>query len=252
MIAKHIEDLKKYLKTDEYDLSDFHIKETINNRFYLNINFENNNNQNLTADIEIGKNFNFLEDMYKNNNNYSLDFDNRKIFLYKKIDNMQCVDEYLHCVYGPAFIAYKDGVIEEKKYYLNGINQSHLGLPDEQLSFSTKIQEWKLNNVLHKVDGPAYLYYKAKQLIFSHYYLGGVQLSEEFYKYIINKTINNELDYEKIFIDKGIYVQNYHYITILLGLEFLLDIAKYYNSTKVIDRLTSIMVLNNLNGDNNV
>ena len=60
------------------------------------------------------------------------------------------------------------------------------------------------------------------------------------------------MDYDKIFIDKGIYVQNYHYITILLRLEFLLDIAKYYNSTEVIDRLTSIIVLNNLNGDNNV
>ena len=41
-------------------------------------------------------------------------------------------------------------------------------------------------------------------------------------------------------------------IDILLKLEFLLDIAQYYNLINISDKLMSIMVLNNLNGDNNV
>lgn len=252
MLTEHIEGLKKYLKTDEYDLSNFYINEVISNKFYLCVCFENITDENLTANIEIDKKFNSLHDMYENNNNYSLNFNNRRIYLYKKIDNKSFVDEYLHCANGPAFIKYKDGLVEEKKYYLEGLNKSHLGLPDEQIIFSTKIQEWKSNNVLHKIDGPAYVCYKAKQKTFDQYYLGGILLSKESYKNIVNKIINNELDYEQILIDKGMHIKNYYNIDILLKLEFLLDIAQYYNLINISDKLMSIMVLNNLNGDNNV
>ena len=89
-------------------------------------------------------------------------FDNGDIDYEKYFFNSNC-NEKLHCLNGPAYISYKNGNIVTENWFVNGKKHRTKDSGPTFISYHTRgdkqIEAWYSNNVLHRIEGPAFIDY---------------------------------------------------------------------------------------------